>query len=141
MQQQPKMANVNHREFIRTVWSHRVGRLTVLKGNWYTRLGNDPEPRLQERQYIWNDLVEDASNIFVSFFNQLLKSWEGVPDGAGLFTSNSLSHAKKIKYFFPTLASLGRGNPQDYPTTKTAQKWGERIPAPATKDIEWAGKK
>ena len=33
------MANVNHREFTRTVWSHWVGRLTELKGNLYTRLG------------------------------------------------------------------------------------------------------
>ena len=37
--QQPTMANVNHREFARTVRRHRVGRLTELKGNLCTRLG------------------------------------------------------------------------------------------------------
>lgn len=66
------MANVNHGESIRTLWGRRMGSLADLEGHGYTRLGNDPEPRIQERQHrlisrmTWLKRPAAMSSLFLS---------------------------------------------------------------------------
>lgn len=117
-QRKANMANVNQRGFIRRVWSHRVGKLTELKRNWYTEFWNAPEPRSHKvRNHLISVINSFKMPASFSFFLSVVKImggstrwWRVIP---------SLFPMSRKESSLPISVSRGRANSQDYAITNT----------------------